>query len=931
MLSNIRSLVKNNDSFVLALIRGNYDLALVTESWLSTKNDIAPLLGIANSQYSCIRCDRVRRKGGGVFVLVKNSIPFTCIFKESLSDGYEICVCDVLFEKTSLRIILVYRTPSCNARNSALLRKAISDHCCCDGPSLVLGDFNLADMEWYSRCDDTLLHSAVTKDFIDMFVSHNFSQLVDKPTRGESFLDLVFCNCDRLVTQLSVTPPIGNSDHATIDFLIDVGDHASKPRLVRDFASVDFPAIERYLSDIDWFGSFGSVNSVNEMYEMFLFILHHVMDLFIPMKEIKSKARRLPAHLERMVLRRGRLWEVAIKDDCSRAWDSYKVFNAKVEKAISKYNAHLEDKIIQSSDPTKLYTYIRKRMKESKSIPSLVISESQVAKSDKEKAELFASEFQKSFAKPSCLRFDNVSTLFPTMEPTIWFNRDEIADIILKWPSSASLTPDFIPLNFIKRIIGYIASPLEYLFNLSYMYGEVPSRWRHSFIVPIPKKPPLNSTKNYRPVSITSIFARTFEKILKNHLVAHLVKHNIISSNQHGFCKGRSIETALLSSFNDWTKALDEGKRVDVVYFDFAKAFDRVPSLKLIQKLESIGIHHLALRWIQNFLRDRTYQVHIGNEFSSVRNTSSGVPQGGVLSPLLFLIYSHELPSLLSRYDVSCTMYADDIKVHKVIDKAADHDTLQTAIDQVYAWSVEWELPLAANKSKVLIIGNNRTYSTNYTVGSETLEIVNEVNDLGFRFNEKLSFDAHYKYIVCRALHRTYNLFKAVRSRNPATLIKAYKTYVRPLLETGTTVFSPYKKKDIDLLESAQNNFTRKLAMRCSGLSYEFIPDGVTRRRVFGLPSLFSRRKRNDMVMAFKILTGRASLCSSSLFSVANSRTRGSSIKIRAPSSRKQVRAKFFSLRVVPLLNKIINEDFLHLSLSSFRRRASKIAFAEVS
>lgn len=283
-----------------------------------------------------------------------------------------------------------------------------------------------------------------------------------------------------------------------------------------------------------------------------------------------------------------------------------------------------------------------------------------------------------------------------------------------------------------------------------------------------------------------------------------------------------------------------------MIYFDFSKPFDRVSTNLLLKNLSRLG-----------------------------SSTESSPGLVGVLSPFLFLVNTAELPSLITQLGVTCVMYADDVKVYKVIESVEDSLSLQAAIDQVVTWSLQWGLPLAADKTKLFCIGKD-LHSFEYKIGPDKLERVHEVRDLGFRFNDKLSFETHYKFICSLAIRRTYNLFKVLRSENARTLVNAYKSYVRPLVETGTSVFSPHKKKDIALLECVQNNFTRKLAMRCSGLGYQFIPNGVYTRLLYGLQSLRSRRLRNDLLMAFKILTGRVSLNNEEFFSSAPSRTRRS-------------------------------------------------------
>ncbi|KAK6019479.1 hypothetical protein OSTOST_14885 [Ostertagia ostertagi] len=165
----------------------------------------------------------------------------------------------------------------------------------------------------------------------------------------------------------------------------------------------------------------------------------------------------------------------------------------------------------------------------------------------------------------------------------------------------------------------------------------------------------LNHPGNYRPISITSVFAKVFEKILRKHIVKHLEHNNIIPSEQHGFCRGRSgrkgkgRETALLVFLSDWTKAIELKKQVHIIYFDFKKAFDKVPIQKLVGKLRAVGIHPRVVQWIQHFLTASSVP-----RFGLVTTSPRGVPQGGVLFPLLFLVYRFDLPKALSNLGVKC-------------------------------------------------------------------------------------------------------------------------------------------------------------------------------------------------------------------------------------------------------------------------------------
>ncbi|KAK6032113.1 endonuclease/exonuclease/phosphatase family protein [Ostertagia ostertagi] len=390
ILSNIRSLIKNYNSLVLLLLHENYDLVLITETWLTSKHDTTPLLGVVSSQYDVLRCDRLQKRGGGVLALIKNTMSYEIVHKESLNDAFEILIVDLIIRHQTFRLILVYRTPICNTHNCSCCAS------CSNAPSLIVGDFNLADIDWH--VDNQFADcNSISRDFLDMFRSHNFVQFVKNPSRGDSYLDLVLCNDDHLIHRLEMQAPIGNSDHASIIFDLNVSSLNVAPRRwIRDFNKANYGAIGNYLSDIDWVGSFATVNSIEEKYELFITILNDAISIFVPLVHASKNVRyKIPRYLERMICQRSRLWKNAVSGDCDASWDEYKTFDMKLNKCMTKYNAYLERKITESTDPTKLFTYITKRLKDTKKIPALRIDETTLAILDGDKAEVLAESFQK--------------------------------------------------------------------------------------------------------------------------------------------------------------------------------------------------------------------------------------------------------------------------------------------------------------------------------------------------------------------------------------------------------------------------------------------------------------------------------------------------------------------------------------------------------
>uniref|UniRef100_A0A7I4XVS2 Reverse transcriptase domain-containing protein n=1 Tax=Haemonchus contortus TaxID=6289 RepID=A0A7I4XVS2_HAECO len=406
--------------------------------------------------------------------------------------------------------------------------------------------------------------------------------------------------------------------------------------------------------------------------------------------------------------------------------------------------------------------YSSRRIKDFKQIGCLRRGEV-VAFSPVDKANLLADHFESVFQEDD----GNVPEWFsPSVEPmkqVPWFIASELYELIMKWPGSCSVTPDFVPFFVVQKIAAVICGPLAYIYNQSLCFGEVPVRWKHSFVTPLLKKEPSWNPENYRPVSITSLFCRLFEKVLKKHVSRHLSSNHIVSRHQHGFTPGLSVETNMIECLDDWTEALDDKLSCDVIYFDFAKAFDRVSHRKLIVKLKTLKFHPIITNWISEYLSDRTFQVKIGQSFSEVRRVISGVPQGGVLSPVLFNVFTAELPDMLREVGVTPKVYADDIKIYKAISVEADSQELQRAIDLTVSWSKDWQLPIAPHKTVYMQLRSCTSPTRTYTVDGVPLSAVQAVRDLGFYYNDRLDFTEHIKTRIRLANLRTFQIFKAGR------------------------------------------------------------------------------------------------------------------------------------------------------------------------
>jgi len=279
-------------------------------------------------------------------------------------------------------------------------------------------------------------------------------------------------------------------------------------------------------------------------------------------------------------------------------------------------------------------------------------------------------------------------------------------------------------------------------------FGTVPECWKLATVVPIFKKGASSKVSNYRPISLTCACCKIFESVVKTHLLTFIHDNQLITKSQHGFLKGRSTCTNLLETLNDCSQYMNDANDTLIVYIDFAKAFDSVSVPKLIFKLKHFGITGSLLSCINSLLRDRSQRVRVGSALSTVRSIKSGVAQGSVLGPILFVLFLNDMESCLPKCATS-KFFADDMKSYMPIVSPSSIDDFSSLLSAIERWALTWQLPLSTDKCCWMLLSNRlSSQNLNFHLSGVHLLEKNEVQDLGVLFKANLNFSDHISAII---------------------------------------------------------------------------------------------------------------------------------------------------------------------------------------
>ena len=796
---------------------------------------------------------------GGILVYVRETLNCCTTELKKLNDlsneTKEALWLTIKSEDCNILVGTIYRRGNSGAKNDANIRDMIDIACKHSNKVIICGDFNFPKIDWPGDTINATPFSSEMR-FVKCLEENYLTQHVTEPTRRRgtddpSLLDLVITENNQTQICPKHLCPLGLSDHDIIEFkyLITVTDTEmgdQEPR--KNYYKANMDTIIEQLADTNW-------NEVLPFYEpvedvdledalsKFYSKVNKIIDDNVPEYKKNGNIKRKPdwgnVSTTRSMRRKYHSWQRYLNTKSARNYLLYCKERRKTAKQIRKAKREYERKIAKEAkqNPKAFFKYCNNKAAMKSNIIQLKNDDGKIELSNENNANIlnkhFCSIFTDEDDSPEII-FNQAHRLIFDEEVTDPFDDDtspkpnsssisdiavsegDVIDILKTLDPNKSTVPTCIHPKILKEAAEQLSKPLTFIYNVSVKQGKVPEPWKTGYVSAIHKSGDRHDRGNYRPITITSCLMRVLEKIIKVQLLKHLEESEYISDHQHGFTAKRSCLTNLLHATEELIKKYDSGHIIDEIFLDFSKAFDKVPHQRLIYKLKRAGVNETALSWIESFLQGRKQYVRLNGTLSRLRNVTSGVPQGSVLGPLLFLVFINDLPDCITS---NVKLFADDTKLYNIIRSIIDAEILQDDLTGLMEWCRKWKMVFNKSKCHILHYGKRNPMYL-YHMGGRLLSSSGCEKDLGVIKSNDLKPRQHILSVIKKANQRLGMLRRSFTCIDKEIFLLVYKPMVRSILEYCHQIWSPYLKKDIEALERVQRRAT-KMVIGTSNMSYE--------------------------------------------------------------------------------------------------------------
>ena len=816
-LVNIQGLIttKKNKNDFLRLVTAQHPAAsriiAVTETHLSTQHFNAEINKYF-PDYNVVRADRdtiyettdeyqLHSCGGCLLLTSPDIITLPQITFSNGNCELVVATCPELH----MDIIVVYRPPRPNCslpkfteitgKIQAYLGSREKDY-----HITLLGDFNFPEriVKWIKIAEGTFADApeGTTGEKLafqalhDLANEYNLHQLVDKPTRHDALLDLLFTNCQDAFEDCAVSNINPLSDHNLVSFNVVISRmEAAVPNkvtpAVNDIRNYNFKrtnhlALEAALSSTNWDQILGDETNIETANEKFTTaIIKAAVTARVPKYNDRSTAanKSIAKLLGTRSKLQGMLQQKTIRTkDKHTHLNRIREINQELQAKIAGIHDTQEAKVIHAlkANPQAFFKYANRNKQCRSNIGPLKSGDTYI-RDPKQMAQLLSDQYKSVFSVPRTdMSLLQVPTYTFAFLNDITITDEKVTDAVKEIQLTSAPGPDGITPFFYKEFLDQVCYPIKKIWRLSLDTGKLPEGTALAYITPIFKGGAKSLPANYRPVSLTNHLTKIFERILRKDILKHLETNQLMNHTQHGFRSGRSTHSQLLHYLDSVLTTLEEGDEVDSIYLDFAKAFDKVDHNILLTKVASLNIGGKVLHWLETFLKCRRQSVKVEEEFSESVPVTSGVPQGSVLGPLLFLILMIDIDDDI--LDSILGSFADDTRIWGTLRDFLQLNPIQAELNKVYHWAQINNMEFNEPKFEQMHFGTGNIQLQYTSPTGSVITTKDTIKDLGVIFEDNLLFHKHIISTVAKG-HRiagwSLRTFKSRETNVMLTLLKS--------------------------------------------------------------------------------------------------------------------------------------------------------------
>lgn len=743
----------------------NYKIITISETWLNASHN-DEMFSITG--YHLLRSDRVGR-GGGVAVYISTDIKFEII---DFNNTYQIemLVVKLCFPTIVLIVVVLYKPPNVNYLNLTVVHD-LFEHLYLNGHynAILLGDLNI-----------NMIKTSPASTFLkNIIYEHSCIQLIDSPTRvcseSESLLDLIIVSESLNISNSGVLDH-SIADHNTVFCSVDINcDVVNVTKTFRSFSNFNRENFLLDLSDIDWHCMY-NMTDINEKVSFFNDQLTAIFDIHAPLKTKTFGSKRTSEPWFTDTLR-------SMKKLKTKAWSKFKSSRSPIDRKYFCDMRNIYNAALLNEKKAFLNFHINANFRNSKNLWSTLKSNGIV------KSNPISSSLPEQLCDATLINdyfIDSIPREEIPENYAMQFGNNKFSDISFEFQYASVELVRTLILKQKPHTVGYegisgkmlqhslpnIAEPLTHIINFSFESGTFPLIWKQVLVKPIPKNNKIKNISELRPISLLSVPSKIAEGVIHQQLTPYMFNSDVIPKIQSGFQKNHGTSTTLLSILDDVLSSINSDKVTSLTLLDMSKAFDSLNTELLLKKLKYYGINDNILMWFTSYLLNRYQYICLdtssGRTISSKRLLLSGVPQGSILGPLLFNVYTADLPQVI-KYS-SMHMYADDVQLYLSFDILATEEAqakINYDLNRIRNWTLQNSLILNPKKSKNIVLGtpNRLRALANFQlfIDNIAIEQLEEVKNLGLTIDKHLNFIPHISE-VCRKCFCSFKQISGFRN-----------------------------------------------------------------------------------------------------------------------------------------------------------------------